>query len=133
MNLIRTAGIVHNWNLDLGEIARIWKGGCIIRAKFLNRIRQAYQRKSDLSNLMIDPEFSKEMNDRSDSLRRVIVLSVNSGVSVPAFSASLAYFDSYRRDRLPANLTQAQRDFFGAHTYERTDRPGSFHTEWPQN
>jgi 6-phosphogluconate dehydrogenase len=132
MNLIRTAGKAHDWKLNLGEIARIWKGGCIIRARFLDRIKTAYDRSGDLANLMIDPEFAKEMNDRHAALRRVVVGAINKGISVGAFSGSLFYYDSYRRDRLPANLTQAQRDFFGAHTYERLDKEGAFHTEWAQ-
>lgn len=130
MNLIRAAGVVNKWNLNLGEIARIWKGGCIIRAKFLDRIKQAYDRDPKLASLLVDPEFAKEMGDRNGSLRKVVVLAIERGVSVGAFSSSLAYYDTYRRDRLPANLTQAQRDFFGAHTYERLDKEGSFHTEW---
>jgi 6-phosphogluconate dehydrogenase len=130
LNLIREAAKVNKWQLNLGEIARIWKGGCIIRAVFLDRIKAAYDRNSALASLLVDTEFAKEINARQASLRKVVSLAIQVGVSVPAFSASLAYFDSYRRDRLPANLTQAQRDFFGAHTYERTDKSGSFHTEW---
>jgi len=132
MNLIRAAGKVNDWKLNLGEIARIWKGGCIIRARFLDRIKTAYDRSADIASLLIDPEFAAEMNERHSALRSVVVLAIGKGVSVGAFSASLAYYDTYRRDRLPANLTQAQRDFFGAHTYERTDKEGSFHTEWAQ-
>lgn len=130
MNLIREAGRVHNWKLNLGEIARIWKGGCIIRAIFLDRIKAAYDRNAHLASLLIDPEFAKEINERQSALRKVVGLAVSSGLGIPSFSASLAYFDSYRRARLPANLTQAQRDFFGAHTYNRVDKPGVFHTEW---
>lgn len=130
MNLIKKAGDVHNWKLNLGEIARIWKGGCIIRAVFLDRITRAYQREPQLFSLFFDPEFTNELNERQAAFRRVVGVAVSQGVCAPAFSASLAYFDSYRRDRLPANLTQAQRDFFGAHTYERVDKPGVFHTEW---
>jgi len=130
MNLIREAGKNMNWNLNLGEIARIWKGGCIIRAVFLDRIKSAYDRNSGLASLLVDPDFAKEMNIRQAALRKVVSLAIGCGVSVPAFSASLAYFDSYRRERLPANLTQAQRDLFGAHTYERVDKAGNFHTEW---
>jgi 6-phosphogluconate dehydrogenase len=130
MNLIREAAKNNKWQLDLGEIARIWKGGCIIRAVFLDRIKAAYDRDSKLASLLVDTEFAKELNARQSSLRHVVTLAIQLGVSVPAFSASLAYFDSYRRSRLPANLTQAQRDFFGAHTYERIDKSGSFHTEW---
>jgi len=132
MNLIRQAGKVNNWNLNLGDIARIWKGGCIIRAVFLDRIRAAYDKNADLASLLIDPDFAKEINERQMALRRVVSLAVQSGINVPAFSASLSYFDAYRRARLPANLTQAQRDFFGAHTYKRLDKEGDFHTEWQQ-
>ncbi|CEO99767.1 6-phosphogluconate dehydrogenase, decarboxylating [Plasmodiophora brassicae] len=130
MNLIRAAGDLKKWGLNLGEIARIWKGGCIIRAVFLDRIKAAYDRQADLASLLVDPEFAQELNQRQDAWRRVVQLAIGAGVSVPAFSASLAYFDAYRRARLPANLTQAQRDFFGAHTYERVDRPGTFHSNW---
>lgn len=130
MNLIRQAGLTNGWNLNLGEIARIWKGGCIIRAVFLDRIKRAYDLNKDLANLLIDPDFAQELNDKQSSLRKVVQLGIEIGISVPSFSASLAYFDSYRRPRLPANLTQAQRDFFGAHTYERVDKAGNFHTEW---
>lgn len=130
MNLIREAGKNNDWQLDLGEIARIWKGGCIIRAVFLDRIKAAYDRNAELPSLLLDPEFAKEMNERQSALRHVVQLAISIGLPVPALSGSLAYYDSYRRRRLPANLTQAQRDFFGAHTYERTDRPGSFHTQW---
>ncbi|CAM9003282.1 unnamed protein product [Rhodiola kirilowii] len=130
MNLIRAKSIEQGWGLVLGELARIWKGGCIIRAIFLDRIKQAYDRNPDLANLLVDPEFAKEILERQSAWRRVVCLAINSGISTPGMSSSLAYFDTYRRDRLPANLVQAQRDYFGAHTYERTDIPGSFHTEW---
>jgi len=130
MNLIKTTGKVNKWNLDLGAISRIWKGGCIIRAVFLDRIKAAYDRNPELNSLLIDPEFAAELNERQAAWRRIVALAVQHGVSIPAFSASLAYFDSYRRDRHPANLTQAQRDFFGAHTYERIDVAGKFHSEW---
>ncbi|XP_077223756.1 6-phosphogluconate dehydrogenase, decarboxylating 2-like isoform X1 [Tasmannia lanceolata] len=130
MNLIRAKSIEKGWDLKLGELARIWKGGCIIRAIFLDRIKKAYDRNADLPNLLVDPEFAKEIIDRQSAWRRVVCLAINSGISTPGMSTSLAYFDSYRRDRLPANLVQAQRDYFGAHTYERTDIPGAFHTEW---
>jgi 6-phosphogluconate dehydrogenase len=112
MNLIRAKSIERGWNLNLGELARIWKGGCIIRAKFL------------------DPEFAKEMVERQGAWRKVVSLAIEVGVSTPGMSTSLAYFDTYRRARLPANLVQAQRDYFGSHTYERVDVEGSFHTEW---
>eukprot|EP00002_Diphylleia_rotans_P011730 TRINITY_DN2309_c0_g3_i1.p2 TRINITY_DN2309_c0_g3~~TRINITY_DN2309_c0_g3_i1.p2 ORF type:complete len:472 (+),score=115.24 TRINITY_DN2309_c0_g3_i1:79-1494(+) len=130
MNLIRKAGEEVGWDLDLGSIARIWKGGCIIRAIFLDRIKAAYDRDSKLPSLLVDPEFARELNERQAAWRRIVALCATNGIAAPAFSGSLAYFDSYRRARLPANLIQAQRDFFGAHTYERTDEAGSFHTEW---
>ncbi|VFQ66613.1 unnamed protein product [Cuscuta campestris] len=130
MNLIRAKSAEKGWGLKLGELARIWKGGCIIRAVFLDRIKKAYDRNPDLRNLLVDEEFAREMIERQPAWRRVVCLAVSSGISIPGMSSSLAYFDTYRRERLPANLVQAQRDYFGAHTYERTDMPGSFHTEW---
>ncbi|XP_031491401.1 6-phosphogluconate dehydrogenase, decarboxylating 1 [Nymphaea colorata] len=130
MNLIRAKSIEKGWDLKLGELARIWKGGCIIRAVFLDRIKKAYDRNPELASLLIDPEFAKEIVDRQSAWRRVVSLAINSGITTPGMCASLAYFDSYRRERLSANLVQAQRDYFGAHTYERIDVEGSFHTEW---
>ncbi|KAL0447827.1 UNVERIFIED_CONTAM: 6-phosphogluconate dehydrogenase, decarboxylating 3, chloroplastic [Sesamum latifolium] len=130
MNLLRAKSMEKVWGLNLGELARIWKGGCIIRAVFLDRIKQAYQRNPGLANLLVDPEFAKEMVQRQAAWRRVVGLAIQKGISVPGMSASLQYFDTYRRGRLPANLVQAQRDYFGAHTYERIDHPGSYHTEW---
>lgn len=130
MNLLRRKSIEKGWNLNLGELARIWKGGCIIRAAFLDRIKKAYQRNPNLANLVVDPEFAREMVQRQTAWRRVVEMANSAGITPPGMSASLAYFDTYRRARLPANLVQAQRDLFGAHTYERIDRPGSFHTEW---
>ncbi|KAJ0977636.1 hypothetical protein J5N97_013110 [Dioscorea zingiberensis] len=130
MNLLRAKSQEKGWNLNLGELARIWKGGCIIRARFLDRIKQAYERNGSLPNLIVDPEFAREMVQRQGAWRRVVGLAIGAGISTPGMCASLSYFDTYRRSRLPANLVQAQRDLFGAHTYERIDRPGSFHTEW---
>ncbi|GAB4834502.1 hypothetical protein Ancab_032759 [Ancistrocladus abbreviatus] len=130
MNLLRAKSIEKGWNLNLGELARIWKGGCIIRAVFLDRIKQAYKRNPNLASLIVDPDFAREMVHRQAAWRRVVGLAISAGISTPGMSASLAYFDTYRRARLPANLVQAQRDYFGAHTYERIDRPGSFHAEW---
>lgn len=132
MNLIRAAGEDLGWNIDLGECARIWKGGCIIRAAFLDRIKGAYVRNPTLANLLVDPDFAAELNARQASWRRITSLAVACGIPVPSISGSLCYFDSYRRARLPANLTQAQRDFFGGHTYERIDREGAFHCEWTE-
>jgi 6-phosphogluconate dehydrogenase len=130
MNLLRTASQVYEWNLQLGRIARIWKGGCIIRAQFLDRIKQAYERNAALPNLLVDGEFAREMSERQAGWRRVVALAVQNGIGLPSMTASISYYDGYRRERLPACLTQAQRDFFGAHTYQRIDREGTFHTEW---
>ncbi|MFM7365787.1 MAG: NADP-dependent phosphogluconate dehydrogenase [Cuspidothrix sp.] len=130
MALLSTASKTYNWELNLGEMARIWKGGCIIRAGFLNKIKKAFDENPTLPNLLLAPEFKQTILDRQAAWREVIVTAAKLGIPVPAFSASLDYFDSYRRERLPQNLTQAQRDYFGAHTYKRTDKEGTFHTEW---
>ncbi|MBD2500217.1 NADP-dependent phosphogluconate dehydrogenase [Anabaena azotica] len=130
MALLSTASTTFNWNLNLSELARIWKGGCIIRAGFLNKIKKAFNENPALPNLLLAPEFKQTILDRQAAWREVIITAAKLGIPVPAFSASLDYFDSYRRDRLPQNLTQAQRDYFGAHTYLRTDKAGVFHTEW---
>jgi len=130
MELLRSGSTTYEWNLNLSDIATIWRGGCIIRAKFLNRIVEAYQRDGDLHNLLLDRYFTRIIRRAQPKWRLVVSTAIKHGVAVPAFSASLAYFDSYRSARLPANLLQAQRDFFGAHTYERIDKPGVFHTEW---
>ncbi len=132
MALLSKASQEFNYNLDLAETARIWKGGCIIRAGFLDKIKNAYRENPRLANLLLAPEFRQTILDRQEAWREVLSVSNTLGIPVPAFSASLDYFDSYRRDRLPQNLTQAQRDYFGAHTYERVDKPRGefFHTEW---
>lgn len=130
MALLYKASQEFNYNLDLGEMARIWKGGCIIRARFLNKIKKAFDQNPSLPNLLLAPEFKQTILDRQDAWREVIITAAKLGIAVPAFSASLDYFDSYRRERLPQNLTQAQRDYFGAHTYLRTDKEGTFHTAW---
>jgi 6-phosphogluconate dehydrogenase len=130
MELLHAASSEYKWNLNLSDIATIWRGGCIIRAKFLNRIVEAYQRDPALHNLLLDRYFTKIIRKMQRNWRVAVSAAIKHGVAVPAFSASLAYFDSYRQARLPANLLQAQRDFFGAHTYERIDKPGTFHTEW---
>jgi 6-phosphogluconate dehydrogenase len=130
MELLGAASHQYNWNLNFGDIATIWRGGCIIRAKFLNRIVEAYARDSALHNLLLDSYFTDIIAKTQDNWRIAIATGTQHGVALPAFAASLAYFDSYRSARLPANLLQAQRDFFGAHTYERVDKPGVFHTEW---
>jgi len=130
MELLGAASVQYKWNLNFGDIATIWRGGCIIRAKFLNRIVDAYKRDPALHNLLLDSYFTDIIKNTQDNWRIAVAAAVEQGVAVPAFSASLAYFDSYRQARLPSNLLQAQRDFFGAHTYERVDKPGVFHTEW---
>lgn len=130
MNLIQHGSAAFNWNINLSEIARIWQGGCIIRARFLGKIKEAFQRSPDLANLMLDVEFKSRLERTQARWRRVLSIAVQHGVPVPAMSASLGYFDLYRTANLPLNLTQAQRDFFGAHTYERVDRPGFIHTDW---
>ena len=128
--LMAAASVEYNWDLSLGNIAAIWRGGCIIQARFLDRITEAYGRDTKLVNLMLDPFFTDIMAKSQDGWREVIVEGVQNGIAVPAFSASLGYYDSYRDPRGPQNLLQAQRDYFGAHTYERTDKEGSFHTDW---
>jgi len=132
MALLGAASKAYNYELNLAEISRIWKGGCIIRAGFLDKIKQAYLRNPELKNLLIDPDFTQTILTKELAWRLVVQAAAKLGIAVPAFSASLSYFDSYRRDRLPQNLTQAQRDYFGAHTYERIDKPAGefFHTEW---
>jgi 6-phosphogluconate dehydrogenase len=130
MNLLRASSNLRGWGINLGELARIWKGGCIIRAQFLGRIKDAYDRDPNLSNLLIDGDFRKELAERQDAWRSTVAQAMHAGVPVMTMGGSLGYYDSIRRERLPANLTQAQRDYFGAHTYERLDKPGSFHTEW---
>lgn len=130
--LMRAASEEYNWDLDYGAVALMWRGGCIIRSAFLGNIKDAFQNDSKLSNLLVDPFFAETIVSAQSSWRSVVSLAVNNGIPVPAMSAALAYFDGYRRERLPANLLQAQRDFFGAHTYERIDKPRGefFHTDW---
>lgn len=130
MALLRAASKEYDYNLPYGEIAAIWRGGCIIRAQFLNRITEAFRRNPDLPNLLLDDAFRAEVTRRQDSLRHVVQTAISLGIPALAFSSALAYYDAYRTERLPANLIQAQRDFFGAHTYRRIDKPGDFHTEW---
>ncbi len=134
MNLIKAGSEEFDWKINLSEIARIWQGGCIIRAKFLGRIKEAYLRSSELSNLLLDAEFKSQIEHAQSSWRMVVSTGIQRGVSVLAMSASLGYFDMYRTANLPLNLTQAQRDFFGSHTYERVDKPelGFIHTEWEE-
>ena len=128
--MLRLASREYGYDIDPGEVASVWRAGCIIRATLLADIRAAYRRAPDLSNLLLDTAFRDAVTTRQDAWRFVIRTAVSAGIPVPAMSASLAYYDSYRSARLPANLTQAQRDFFGAHTYRRVDREGVFHTAW---
>ena len=130
MALLQEASILHNYNLDMSAIGQIWKGGCIIRARLLQRIQDAYTNNSQLTNLMLDPWFAEQINRRLPGLRQVVSGAALAGIPLPCLSSSLDYIDSYRSERLPQNLVQAMRDCFGAHTYERLDQPGSFHTEW---
>ena len=127
---IAAASAEHGWDIDRGAMARIWRGGCIIRARFLDRITQAYERDAGLPLLLADPYFAQAVGEGVAAWRRVVAAAAAHGVPVPAFASSLAYYDGVRAARLPANLIQAQRDYFGAHTYRRTDRVGTFHTDW---
>jgi 6-phosphogluconate dehydrogenase len=129
-DLMRIADAEYGWHLNPGEIATIWRGGCIIRAKFLNRIKEAYDREPSLQNLLLAPFFADIVNRTQTNWRKVVTAAVDTGTPTPAFCSALAYYDGYRRERLPANLIQAQRDLFGAHTYERVDRAGVFHSQW---
>ncbi len=124
------AAKLYDWSLNFGDIASIWRGGCIIRAQFLNRITDAYKRDPALKNLILDPYFRDIITKTQANWRTALQAAIEYGVAAPAFSSALAYYDSYRSARLPANLLQAQRDYFGSHTYERTDKPGIFHTDW---
>jgi 6-phosphogluconate dehydrogenase len=129
---IRTASEENDWAIDLGRVATIWRGGCIIRARFLNRIREAYDEQGELATLLAAPYFADAVKGCVEAWRRVVATAAAAGVPAPAFASSLAYFDGLRRERLPASLIQGLRDNFGAHTYRRTDKPGSFHTLWAQ-
>jgi len=129
-DMMREASKNFDWNIDLGAMATIWRGGCIIRAQFLNRIREAYDANADIASLLVDNYFRDAVQNAEAAWRRVVVRAVESGVPTPGFVSALAYYDGLRSERLPAALVQGQRDFFGAHTYRRTDRPGSFHTLW---
>lgn len=128
--LLRAAAAEYGWDLNYGNIAMIFRGGCIIRAQFLNKIKEAYDRKPDIQNLMLDTYFKGILENYQEDWRRVICAAVSNGLPVPAFTSALSYFDSYRSEFLPANLLQAQRDYFGAHTYERVDKEGIFHHKW---
>lgn len=129
---MRAASDEYDWNLQYGNIAMIFRGGCIIRAQFLQKIKEAYDRDAGLTNLLLDSYFKDIVENYQGALREVLSLAIQSGIPVPAFSSALAYYDSYRTETLPANLLQAQRDYFGAHTYQRLDKEGIFHTEWLQ-
>ena len=130
--LLRAAAKENGWNLNMGGIALMWRGGCIIRSAFLGNIKAAFDKKKKLDNLLLDKFFSRAVNKYQSSWRKALVHAVKLGVPTPAFSTALAFFDGYRSGRLPANLLQAQRDYFGAHTYERVDQPRGqfFHTNW---
>ncbi|MCK5200071.1 MAG: decarboxylating NADP(+)-dependent phosphogluconate dehydrogenase, partial [Spirochaetales bacterium] len=130
--LMREAAKENGWNLNYGGIALMWRGGCIIRSVFLGKIKEAFDNNPDLKNLLLDDYFLKVVENAQGAWRRVVVKAVELGIPVPAMSTALSFFDGYRNDRLPANLLQAQRDYFGAHTYERTDKPRGefFHTNW---
>jgi 6-phosphogluconate dehydrogenase len=130
--LMAAAGKEYTWDLSFDTIAATWRAGCIIRAKLLEDIRRAYARDTKLVNLLVDEHFARVMAQSHEALREVVATAALHGVPVPAFMSALAYYDSYRAERLPANLLQAQRDYFGAHKYERLDRPGKFHTKWTQ-
>jgi 6-phosphogluconate dehydrogenase len=131
--LLTEAQKEYNWKLKFGEIAMIWRGGCIIRARFLQKIKEAFDKDAKLANLMLDPYFKRQLHKGQANWRKVVATATEAGVPCPAFSSALAYFDGYRAARLPANLLQGQRDYFGAHTYERTDKPRGefFHIDWP--
>lgn len=130
LGIIKGASDAKGWDVDLALCARMWRGGCIIRAQLLKGIQEAMARDVNLANLMVDEGFAAELNSRQMAWRRVVSLGVANGIALPSMSASLSYYDSYRRARLPANIVQGQRDFFGGHTYQRTDMKGTFHTLW---
>jgi 6-phosphogluconate dehydrogenase len=130
MALLRLASMEYGYDIDPGRVAKVWRAGCIIRAGLLGDIRDAFRRHPGLVNLLVDEAFRDAVGERQDAWRSVVQAAIGLGIPVPAMSASLAYYDAYRSARLPANLTQAQRDFFGAHTYRRVDRGGTFHTDW---
>jgi 6-phosphogluconate dehydrogenase len=127
---LQAAAAEHKWPLNYGDCALLWRGGCIIRAQFLDRIKEAFDENPKLENLLLHPYFQEATKKAQNAWRHVVSVAALTGLPVPEFSTALSYYDSYRRERLPANLLQAQRDYFGAHTYERVDKPGSFHSEW---
>jgi 6-phosphogluconate dehydrogenase len=132
-NMMDVGSREYDWGIDLGQIAVIWRGGCIIRAAFLDRIRAAYEKNAELPTLLVDDEFGKEIAAAQDAWRNVVATAARLGIPAPGFSAALAYYDALRAERLPAALIQGLRDYFGAHTYRRTDREGTFHTLWAQD
>ena len=134
MNLIKAGSDEFGWNIDLSEVARIWQGGCIIRARFLGEIMRAYRRDASLPSLLLDHEFADKVEKAQTGWRIVVSTAMQQGLPVLAMSSSLGYFDMFRNANLPLNLTQAQRDFFGSHTYERVDKPelGFVHSEWEE-
>ena len=129
---MRAAAENYGWKLNYGGIALMWRGGCIIRSVFLGKIKEAFDKNPELTNLMLDPYFKENITAAEDGWRRVCAMALENGIPIPAFAAALCYLDGYRSERLPANLLQAQRDYFGAHTYERVDKPRGqfFHTNW---
>ena len=127
---LQAASAEHDWGLDYGNAALLWRGGCIIRARFLDRIKDAFDADPNLDNLLLDPFFESAVEAAQESWRGVVAAAAALGIPVPAFSAALCYYDGYRLARLPANLLQAQRDYFGAHTYQRVDMDGTYHSEW---
>lgn len=129
---MKKASEKHKWNLRLGDLAMIWREGCIISAQFLQKIKEAFDNDGNLQNLLLDPYFKEVITNYQDDLRNVIAIAVKNGIPTPGFSASINYYDSYRSENLPANLIQAQRDYFGAHTYERKDKKGVYHTQWTE-
>jgi len=130
--LIKAGDKEHDWQLPMDKVAAVWRAGCIIRAHLLEDIRRAFAHKHDLTNLLVDDHFARVMAESQQDLREVVAMAAMGGVAVHAFMSALSYYDAYRTERLPANLLQAQRDYFGAHTYQRLDKPGKFHTQWPK-
>ena len=127
---LQAAAKEHEWPLNYGDCALLWRGGCIIRAQFLDRIKEAFDAQPDLENLLLFPYFRDAVHRAQQSWRHVVIVATELGLPVPAFSTALSYYDGFRQERLPANLLQAQRDYFGAHTYRRVDQEGMFHTDW---
>jgi len=130
LGIIKAASEKYSWDIDLAACVRLWKGGCIIRAKLLNNIQAAFLVDPDLPNLMLDPSIALQLGSSNEGWREVVITCANYGIACPSIGGSLGYYDSYRAESVPANLTQAHRDFFGGHTYERTDLPGSHHCVW---